>query len=130
MRPRVVRDRVTFGELAAQDVRMSECVAAEDEERRSDAFGSQRIEDLRGRTRPGSVVEGEHHFPAVEGKRRGELLAAHPRKSRRVDCKNPARPQRIGRAFGRGLRARNEEQGNPKACHPGQGRAAAASRDP
>jgi hypothetical protein len=130
VRPRVVRDRVTFGELAAQDVRMSNRVAAEDEERRSDALGSQRIEDLCGRARPGSVVEGEHDFPAIERQRGGELLAAYLRTRRRVDRKNSARPQRIGRAFGRGRQLEGEEQGNPKACHPGQGRPAAASRDP
>src|ERR1700674_4352928 len=71
VRPRMVRDRVPFGELAAQNVRMSKCVAAEAEERRPDAFGSQGIEDLRGRAGPGSVVEGEHDFPVVERKRGG-----------------------------------------------------------
>ena len=106
----MVRDRVPFGELAAQNVRMSKCVAAEDEERRPDAFGSQGIEDLRGRAGPGSVVEGEHDFPAIERQRGGELLAPDPRTRRRVDCNDPARPQRTGRALGLGRRTRHQDQ--------------------
>ena len=64
VREGVVADRVPFGELAADQVGVRLCVAADDEEGRVHAALREQVEDARRPDGVGPVVEGERHSSA------------------------------------------------------------------
>ena len=113
MRERVVSDRVSFVELAAGEVRIGECFPPEQKEGGAHALALERIEHARGGSGLRAVVECQHDFLGRERQRLREMLAADPRRRRRVDRQNPRGAERFGIAGAGGRRgARGARSGS------------------
>ncbi len=120
MRIGVMADRVALGAFAPRQRRMRRHVAAEQEEGGVHAFVLERVQHLRGRGRPGTVVEGQHQFLVVERQGLRELLAADPRRAGGVDRHRALGAERFGIA-GQGCAAAH--QGRERADRGGDERA-------
>jgi len=88
MRIGVGGDRMPLGELATGEVLMRDCVASQEKERGSHAFGLERIENARSGARPRTVVKSQDDFSRGERQGLREGLTADPWSRRRIDSKD------------------------------------------
>src|SRR5580658_5528491 len=87
-----------LGDLATGEVLIRDCVASQEKERGSHAFGLERIENARSGARPRTIVKSQNDFS--RGKRQGlrEGLTADPW-SRRIDSKDAFRAEHVRSAL-------------------------------
>ena len=104
---------MALGHFAPRQRRIGCGIAADEKEGRLDAFVGQRIEHPRRRRRPGSIVEGQHHF--MVGERQSLRIGLNPTaKPPAVESDSvrsvPSLSDPTGRRGGAGTGEKNEKQ--------------------
>ena len=110
MRPGVMRDRVAFQHFAAGDLRQALGVAADFEERRTNALVGERLEDLGRRLGGGAVVEGEDDLMVGERDCPRIGLEADLEAALRADLDHARRSELVRPAISRARSARAKSQ--------------------